>query len=273
MFDKHDLRHMERVVKTYYKKHGRYTLPWRKTKDPYKILVSEFMLQQTQVARVIPKYISFVRRFPTCTALAQAPVRDVLAEWSGLGYNRRAKYLRETARQIVEKYKGKVPTSPEVLKTFPGIGPYTAAAVCVFSRNVPLSMLETNIRTVLIHYLFTKEKKVSDKKLYQVLDLFIENDKENPRELYWALMDYGTFLKTSGVRTNSRSPSYTKQSLFKGSNREIRGAIVKVLTKEEKVSLDELAEKTGFSKEKIHQQLTSLLQEGMVLRKGDKWFL
>lgn len=158
MIMEEEKKQFKKEIVGFYKKHGRHTLPWRKTTDAYKILVSEMMLQQTQVSRVIPKYELFLKRFPSVTILAKAPLSEVLRLWSGLGYNRRAKFLHESARHCVKYYAGVFPADVALLEEFPGIGHYTARAVATFSFNQPSVFIETNIRTVLL-ILFLKEKK------------------------------------------------------------------------------------------------------------------
>ena len=157
------------LVWKYYKEQGRHTLPWRATTDPYRILVSEVMLQQTQVERVIPFYKNFLTRFPTVRALAAASLADVLAAWQGLGYNRRAKMLHEAAKAVVAQHKGKMPHDAQTLLTLPGIGPYTASAVAAFSDNSDEILIETNIRTVITHHFFPEKDKVSDADILTVL--------------------------------------------------------------------------------------------------------
>src|SRR3989338_5285925 len=151
------------AVWKHYRESGRHGLPWRLTKDPYRILVSEVMLQQTQVARVIEKYKAFLIRFPNARRLAEAPLSDVLRLWSGLGYNRRAKYLRAAAEVIVRGYSGRVPKAAIVLQKIPGVGPYTASAVRIFAFNEPDVLIETNIRAALIHYFFADTLNVRDR--------------------------------------------------------------------------------------------------------------
>ncbi|KKS85697.1 MAG: A/G-specific adenine glycosylase [Parcubacteria group bacterium GW2011_GWA2_43_11] len=270
MTDKKKIKELQKVVWTHYKKNGRHTLPWRKTKNPYRILVSEIMLQQTQVARVIPKYRVFLKQFPTIQLLATASLRDVLVAWQGLGYNRRAQALHKLAGVVVEEYMGKMPTGYEVLLGLPGVGPYTASAVCAFAYNVPRPMLETNIRTVFFHHFYADKKQVSDPELLLLADEIL--DTKNPREWYWALMDYGAFLKESGVRVNSTSKQYTKQSKFKGSDREVRGALLRVLT-EGSTTEKNLQKQTTFSLEKIQEQLTKLQREGLVQKKRNRWYV
>ena len=132
----------------FYRNHKR-DLPWRRTRDPYRILVSEVMLQQTQVDRVIPKYRSFLARFPTLRALARARFADVLREWLGLGYNGRALRLWRCARTVVREAGGKLPADVRQLEHLPGIGPYTAAAVAAISFGVPVPAIDVNVRRVL----------------------------------------------------------------------------------------------------------------------------
>jgi A/G-specific adenine glycosylase len=229
---------MLRELKSFYKKNGRAHLPWRKTRDPYKILVSELMLQQTQVARVIPKYERFVKKFPTFQALAKAPLAEVLMEWQGLGYNRRAKYLHEAAKVCSTKptFRFLAPKrgprkvgfvslrSAEFLESLPGVGPYTARAVCVFAYNRPEVFIETNIRTVFTHHYFPHKHKVHDKEILPLIERDLKKSHMEPREFYAALMDYGSYLKGSGVRINNKSKHYTKQSKFEGSRRQAGAA-------------------------------------------------
>ena len=212
---KSKIKQFQDIVWQHHRREGRHTLPWRRTQDPYKILVSEVMLQQTQAARVIPFYRKFIRKFPTARILAAAPLPRVLKAWQGLGYNRRAKYLHEAAKKF-----GKLP-----LADLPGIGPYTARAVEAFAYNKDVVFVETNIRTAVIHHFFPKKKKIPDMKIEEILAKALP--KRKSREWYSALMDYGAHLKRSGVRLNTRSRHYTKQSSFKGSMRETRGAILR----------------------------------------------
>lgn len=219
------------TVWAHYDAHKR-AMPWREPDasgafDPYKILISEIMLQQTQVHRVVPKFNAFITAFPTLDSLSQASLQDVLKLWSGLGYNRRAKYLLDCARAL----QGSVfPRTSEELTTYKGIGPNTAAAILVYSFNLPLVFIETNIRTAYIHHFYSDTENVDDKDIEQLVAQTL--DMENPREWYWALMDYGSMLKQSGTSHNAKSKQYTKQSSFLGSDREIRGKIIKLLVQQ-----------------------------------------
>lgn len=206
-------------------------LPWRDPDangqfDVYKILVSEIMLQQTQAERVIPKYHQFIERFPDVHVLAHAQLAEVLLLWSGLGYNRRAKYLHQAAQQLSTKPQ---PWSYDDLGACKGIGPNTAAAICVYAYNTPVVFIETNIRTVYIHHFFAdKDGVVHDNELLPFVEKTM--DSERPREWYWALMDYGVYLKATVGNASRNSKHYTKQSKFQGSKRQVRGHILRILT-------------------------------------------
>jgi A/G-specific adenine glycosylase len=248
---------LREIIWEYYAKNGR-TMPWREEPyDPYRILVSELMLQQTQVPRVIPKYTAFLEHFPTVQSLANASLAEVLLQWQGLGYNRRAKYLHEAAKQLVTLPE---PWSYEQLVACKGIGPNTAAAVVVYSYNQPLLFIETNIRTVLIHHLFADADVVHDKRLLEQLHEVL--DHEHPREFYWALMDYGTHLKQSHGNAARRSQHYKKQSMFKGSKRAIRGAVIRYLSAQPG-ELEALVEAVD-NDARLPEVLTDLLREGLI---------
>ena len=201
-------------------------MPWRRTRDPYKILVSEVMLQQTQISRVLPKYEEFLQTFPTIESLAKASDKKLLKVWSGLGYWRRAKYLKETVKIIARDYDDKFPKNPEELEKLPGIGPYTARAVVCFSFNNPEAFLDTNIRRVYLHFFFPDKKNVSDKEILKIAQKSVW--KKNPREWHYALFDYGTTM-LKDKKINRRSRHYHKQSKFEGSFRSWRAKVVKFL--------------------------------------------
>lgn len=218
----------QKQIGEFYQKQGRRDLPWRKTKDPYKILVSEVMLQQTQAARVIEKYPEFLRAFPNIEALAGTSLANVLRVWQGMGYNRRARYLHDTAQAIVRDHKGRVPKTEPELRALPGIGHYTANAILAFAHNEPCVFIETNIRRVFIHRFFGDKREVSDKEILPLVEVTL--DTKNPREWYYALMDYGAHLpKDARKNPNRQSKHYTRQSMFKGSLRELRGKIIRSL--------------------------------------------
>lgn len=251
-----------KLVWAFYKKQGRHDLPWRATQDPYRILVSEVMLQQTQVERVRPYYAAWLKRFPTIKALAQAPLGDVLRAWQGLGYNRRAKMLHEAAKVVVQEYGGKLPTDPDLLVLLPGIGPYTARAVAAFATNADVVFIETNLRTVVLHHFFPKQAKVADAEILSILEAAYP--KGRSREWYAALMDYGAHLKRSGVKLNTKSTQYAKQTAFNGSARQARGAILKELAKAGTTKARLIGLLGDARKEQMEAQLVKLQAEGFV---------
>ena len=262
----------------YWEKQGRHDLPWRKTKDPYKILVSEIMLQQTQVTRVREKYIEFLKAFPTIHFLAESRLADVLRIWSGLGYNRRGKFLRECAIAVVTHHGGKLPHTRVELEKLPGIGHYTAGAVRVFAYNQPDVFIETNIRSVFIHEFFDQSTSLTAVKLSsQVHDSEIVQLVEqssmgmDPRTWYWALMDYGAHIKATKPNPSRRSTHHTTQSQFEGSLRQVRGAILKQLTLCESQTFTELRKVLSYEMEQIEEALEGLAKEGMVVKRNGKW--
>lgn len=260
---KAQVKSFQNKVLNYWEHNGRHNLPWRKTKDPYKILVSEIMLQQTQVHRVIPKYREFLSRFPTIKSLADASLIDVLRIWSGLGHNRRAKYLRDTAITIEQTFVGKFPKMYAELRVLPGIGDYTAKAVRVFAFNESEILIETNVRTVFFHHFFSNWTSdvqfvhVHDKQLIPIAERVRKG--QDPREWHWALMDYGADLKRRGVKLNARSAHYTKQSKFQGSLRQVRGAILRTYT--EGGQINDLRDRYGG---KLNEACTSLVRDGLL---------
>lgn len=254
-----DLKRLVRTVLMYHGRHGRHTLPWRQTTDPYKIFVSEVMLQQTQVDRVIPYYKRFLREFPTIKSLAKSELTTVLKLWSGLGYNRRAKMLHEAAKEVNKNYGGRMPRARSELEGLRGVGPYTAGAIRAFAYNEPEVFIETNIRTVLLHELFPKSRKVTDKTLLPILELLVEQVK-NPRDWYSGLMDYGSFLKQEFPNPSRKSKHHVKQSKFEGSLRQVRGAILKAHAEGKSLGGVKLRFPQLFSK-----ALAALHKEGMVV--------
>ncbi|MBU6501207.1 A/G-specific adenine glycosylase, partial [Patescibacteria group bacterium] len=189
------------VVRRYFREQGR-DLPWRRTDDPYRIFVSEVMLQQTNVDRVALRYEAFLARFPSAQELAEAPFEEIFSFWRGLGYNRRALALKRAAGIMVREHGGTVPRTLEELDALPGIGEATAAAVLVYAWNTPVSFIETNIRAVFIHFFFPKKKKVGDKEIFPLVERTL--DRKNPRGWYSALMDYGAMLKKGRRVRNAR---------------------------------------------------------------------
>ena len=218
------------------------------------------MLQQTQVERVIPYYENFLREFPTLRSLAHSSLARVLRVWQGLGYNRRAKYLHEAAQQIMVEHHGIVPATYEDLRALPGVGDYTARAVRTFAWNEPEIFIETNIRTAFIHHFFPHQEQVLDSQLHSYMSAVL--DREKPLEWYWALMDYGSFLKRTVGNVSKRSRHHVPQKPFKGSDREIRGAILRAVSRRPH-SLEELCA-LPFPTVRIKKQTQALLTEKLI---------
>lgn len=251
----------------FYAQNGRHTLPWRTNLDPYAILISELMLQQTQVNRVIPKFESFLKSFPTITSLAHAPLSTVLIAWQGLGYNRRAKYLHQVAQTIQHHHQGQVPTNLTALVSLPGIGPNTAKAIWTYAFNQPEVFIETNIRSVFIHHYFQNQQSVSDQSL---MPLIQENlDLNQPRIWYWALMDYGSYLKSTLPNPNRSSRHYTKQSKFEGSNRQLRGLVLRLLSPNP-LPKPILISQLPCSPTQAQKIIDTLLKENLVMQYSDQ---
>lgn len=240
----HSIIAFRRKVLMHYRKRGRHELTWRHAKDPYKIFVSEVMLQQTQVPRVIGKYEEFLHEFPTIRKLAAAPLLKVLRIWSGLGYNRRARFLHEAAKIIRDEYDGEVPREHKKLMALPGIGAYTASAIRTFAFNELDVFIETNIRAAFIHHFFSdslfshgrrniRTKYVTDAEILPIAKRAM--DGQEPREWHWALMDYGTHLKKVHSNPTRRSAHYIRQTAFRGSMREARGAIIRALLRADNI--------------------------------------
>ena len=253
------------TVWSFYDEYGREYLPWRKQITPYRVLVSELMLQQTQVPRVIPKFKAFIEKWPTSKELAKASLGEVLTSWQGLGYNRRAKYLQLTAKEIEDNRHGVFPTNYEELLELPGVGPYTAGAITAFAFNKPVTLVETNIRQVYLQYFFKDAEAVSDQQIKKLLQRTLP--LTNTRAWYSALMDYGTHLKRIHGNRTQASASYKKQSPFKGSNREIRGRILQLLSRQP-LSAVVIEEQTNFDMVRLDHQLRSLVDEGLVKKSG-----
>lgn len=221
------------------------------------------MLQQTQVDRVVPKYRAFLAAFPTVRSLARALPRDVLRLWQGLGYNRRALYLHRAAQEIVRAHKGRVPSEKSVLEALPGIGSYTAGAICAFAFNTPVVCIETNIRRVYLHHFFAQQVNVSDARLMPYIEATL--DRTRPREWYWALMDYGATLpKVLKHNPNRRSRQYAKQSSFEGSDRKLRGAIVRFSLAGKRMTLSALSQELKASTPRIVRIVRQLRKEGFL---------
>ncbi len=249
------------LILSYFRAYGR-ELPWRQTTDPYRILVSEIMLQQTQVERVAVKYREFLEQFPDFEALARAPRSEVLLAWQGMGYNRRAIALQETARRVVDEFGGDLPADVETLATFPGIGKATASAICAYAFNMPVVYIETNIRRTFIHFFFQDREGVRDDEILPLVERSLY--RENPREWYSAMMDYGTVLKKRTANPNRRSASYSRQSRFEGSDRQVRGRILALVLEEGTVTEEEMILRLCEEPGRVRRILADLAREGFV---------
>lgn len=264
----------QKIIWDYYEIHGRASLPWRKSITPYRIWISEVMLQQTQADRVVAFFNNWMKQFPTITRLAQASQVDLLRAWKGLGYNSRALRLKKAAQQIIDEYRGTFPKAYDDMINLPGIGPYTAGAISAFAYNRPVTMIETNIRRVYLHHFFKDEHNVHDSELLEIIKQTVPADR--PREWYWALMDYGAHLAKVIPNPNKRSRHYTIQKQFKGSNRQIRGKILELLLQKQSWELESLiAELAALSTdtERIETILSLLEQEEFLTVNKGRVFL
>ena len=260
-------------------------LPWRRTRDPYQIWISEVMLQQTQTTRVDGRWQRWLERFPTPAALAAAEPADVLEEWQGLGYNRRALALHRAA-QAVAALGGELPAEAAALEALPGVGPATAAGIRAFAFDLPSVYLETNVRTVLLHELFPGEERVSDRTLVPILRATCPPDAsdpaDDPRTWYYALLDYGAYLKRTVPNPSRRSAGHARQSRFEGSHRQKRAELLRVLLAhrgeprgvglkticEELACVEEKAGRRPISASEVEALLGELSREGFC-RPGD----
>lgn len=249
------------LIWDFYRTQGR-QFPWRNIDNPYHVVISEIMLQQTQTYRVEPKYSAFIAALPTVHDLAQADLRTVLSLWQGLGYNRRGKFLHDMAKIIVQQHVGDIPDSPEVLAQLPGIGKATAGSICAFAFNKPTIFIETNIRTVFLYHFFCEKNGVDDKELMPLIAATV--DQENPREWYYALMDYGVHLKKQLPNPSRKSKHHVKQSKFEGSDRQIRGAIIRALTQHSDIERATLVKSISRDTERVERILEQLLAEQLV---------
>ncbi len=235
-------------------------LPWRENITPYKVLVSEFMLQQTQVSRVIPKFQSFVQNLQGLKELAACDTPSLLKYWSGLGYNRRALYLRSAAKAVLNDPT--ITLHPEELLKIKGIGDYTAHSIPIFTHNIDTVTIDTNIRKVLIHEGFANlEAKPRDLKKVALTLL----PKGRSRDWHNALMDY------AGQNLRNFKLLQKKQPKFLGSKREVRGNIIKHLLRVKSLNLDELKKRVGTNFMVVDQVIQDLVSEGFITKVGNQY--
>jgi A/G-specific adenine glycosylase len=264
------VRTFRKNIYDYYRTDGR-DLPWRNTKNPYRILISEVMLQQTQVERVIGKYGEFLSAFPDFQSLAEAPLPRLLRLWQGMGYNRRALMLRSLAKIIVDEHRGCLPSDPETLIGLPGIGPYTQGAVMAFAFNKPVVFLDTNIRRVYIDAFFPAREKIRDEEILPLIRQTL--DARSPRKWYNALMDYGAMLKQRRGNSNKRSAHYSRQGSFENSDRQVRGRILKALVNESPLTAARIAQETGMDTARVKKNLVALEKEAFIERRGHRYLI
>jgi A/G-specific adenine glycosylase len=260
-----EIKKFQRIVYDYYQNFGR-DLPWRSTDNPYEVLVSEIMLQQTQVSRVVQKYVEFINTFPDIESLAEATLRDVLTVWQGLGYNRRALSLKRLAEIVNATYGGYVPSHVSLLMQLPGIGNATANAVCAFAFNQPVILIETNVRTVFIYHFFSTKDTVKDSEIRPLVERTLDYD--NPKHWYNALMDYGVALKKYCSNPGRKSAHHTEQPPFEGSARQVRGAILRALVTKPRQTFNELIKAVRFDPDVVKKSIQSLEKEGLIINKG-----
>ncbi len=261
--DTQSFKDFKKIIWNYYATHGRH-FDWRGVDDPYKVFISEIMLQQTQTARVAQKYPQFLQAFGSFEQLAQASLKDVLLQWQGMGYNRRGMYLHKAAQIIIKDFGGQLPDDPAILVELPGIGPATAASMCAFAYNKPTIFIETNIRAVYIHSFFSGKENVHDKEIMPLIEASV--DQANPREWYYALMDYGVMLKKTVVNPSRKSKHYAKQSKFEGSDRQIRGIILKILTKSsEPISIQKITDMIGKDHVRVKKIIDQMILEKLII--------
>lgn len=260
------ISHFQVAILEYYQENAR-VFPWRETPEPYAVMVSEIMLQQTQADRVVPKFLAFLELFPTPLVLSNASTPDLLGLWQGLGYNRRALNLRRTAEVLVKEYNGKIPSDLQQLLALPGIGPYTAGAIRAFAFDLPSSVIDTNIRRVYLHVFFPDRERVTDKELVPYIDATLY--KPSSRYWYSALMDIGHLLPKHVGNANTRSRHYARQGPLVGSNREVRGMLITLLTSIKTINCTLLSKTLDLPTERINPAVAQLLAEGFLEQQGD----
>ena len=249
----------EKVMK-WWAKNKRH-LPWRESPTPYNVMVSEVMLQQTQVNRVVSKYEEFLEEFPDFEALANANQKHLLKVWSGLGYNRRALWLKDAALSVVSL--GEFPRNASELRKLKGIGPYTSKSILIFAFNEDIAAVDTNIRRVLISTGFARED-MSLQELQGIADRILLKGRSS--DWHNALMDYGAMELTA---SSTGIAPLTTQTCFEGSTRQLRGALVRILAHSERLSFSQMMQHPDLEecdREVLEDVLESLVQEEILER-------
>ena len=243
-------------------------LPWRETTDPYKIFISELMLQQTQVDRVILKYIEFIKKYPTMNSIVKATDAEIIRLWKGLGYNRRALYARKAMEYLLKHFNGIFPTNEKDLRKLPGIGEYTAKAILSFALHQKVTLIDTNIRQV-VEVEFAGGKKLPEHTLFLIVK------KIMPKKETWlwhqALMDYNALF----LSKNKERKKAVNKIPFKKSNRYVRGRIIDLLRTKSylKVKLITAMKNYEKSKEDVEKAVNTLIKDGLIVQKGNTYSL
>ena len=248
---------------------NRREMPWRDVDDPYAVLVSEVMLQQTQVARVLPAYERWMEAFPDVRTLAGAPLPAVLERWQGLGYNRRALRLKRTAQDLVTRWEGRVPKDVRILRALPGVGPVTAAAIVNYAFRTPTPFIETNVRAVYLDRFFPEAERVPDRALRPIVEATW--DLEDPRGWGYALMDLGVHIKQRRANPSRRSSAHRRQSAFEGSRRQTRARLLRAVLGEPGLATEAYAEAAGVAPDRGLELLEELRSEGFLVRDPGRW--
>jgi len=263
------IKEFKETVLSHYRQAGR-KFPWHFA-DPWGVTVSEFMLQQTRTERVIPYWKNWMKIWPRPKDLAKASMEEALRAWSGLGYNRRCRYLKDSAAIIAGENGGRVPETPRALLSLPGVGPYISSAIACFAYNYPAVFIETNIRSAVIHCFFSGRNDVRDSEIIPILEEAL--DRDDPRTWHYALMDYGAFLKKTTANPGRRSAHYSRQSPFDGSFRQARGKVIKALVSIGRCDAEELKRASGLEDKKLYDVLEKLKKESFVAEDGDSYYL
>jgi len=262
------IRTFQKIIYSYFKQYGR-DFNFRKEINPYNVVISEMMLQQTQANRVVEKFQQFIQEFPDFHSLATASLIDVLKIWQGLGYNRRAVALKKIAEKVVNEFDGILPADIEILKSFPQIGQNTASSIVAFAFNMPTFFIEVNIRRVYIYFFFPGKSSIEDSVIMPIVRKTL--DSSNVRKWYYALLDYGVMLKKTHPELNKRSAHYRKQSKFKGSSREIRGKILKLLIASSNLTEADISRELEINSKKLNEILNLLIKEGFIRQENHQF--
>ena len=258
------IQKFQKKIFSWWEEHKR-EFPWRKSKNPYEILVAEFMLQQTQASRIINPYKRFLKNWPTLAGLAKENSSNIIRFWSEhkLGYNRRAKWLHEAAIQINKL--DSFPTTPKELRKLKGIGSYCSRSILIFAFNSDLATVDTNIRRILISERFAS-KNTTESELLAIAEQLTPPGKS--RDWHNALMDFGAVYKTArktGIRPK------TIQKSFKNSTRAHRGAIIRFLSSNDTLTLEMISKKLKLSKQETSSILSTLIKDQMIKKEDDKY--